>query len=237
MDRQHTAPPASQAQSNLGDDPLADLATPAARMRAVREGLGWTQQQMAQHLRISLRALQGYETNHLPKTKVLVQLCQQGFNGHWLLTGQGQALGPGAPLLHMPEIRLPVYDMAAPCAADGQLSSLPLLGQVTLGRQLLPESLTPQHLAVLRLHGDAMAPMLCQGDQVLVQDVAASPIQDGLYLIRLDHVLLVKQLQRIPQGLRVSSVNPSYAPFVVNEAAMGRGMQVLGRVIWHGRGL
>ncbi len=96
----------------------------------------------------------------------------------------------------------------------------------------------PKDLSVVRVHGDSMSPVLQDGDNILVNHTATTPM-DGIYVIRMDEQVLVKRLQRLHgQQLKVISENPSYTSFEVPSAPDDqRGFDIIGRVVWYGRQL
>jgi phage repressor protein C with HTH and peptisase S24 domain len=93
----------------------------------------------------------------------------------------------------------------------------------------------PRALSIIRVEGDSMAPTLSDGDDILVdaQDTAAR-LRDGIYVLRLDDLLMVKRVARAPGKGRiaVTSDNPHY-PSYPDLAA--DAVALVGRVIWTGR--
>jgi transcriptional regulator with XRE-family HTH domain len=68
----------------------------STRLRQVRDFLGKNQREMAELIGVSFGAWQGYEAaKNIPGGAVLEALCAQGFNGHWILTGEGVMLRGG----------------------------------------------------------------------------------------------------------------------------------------------
>jgi hypothetical protein len=102
-------------------------------------------------------------------------------------------------------------------------------------RRLTPAG--PEELALVQVEGDSMIPTLLPGDDILVdRSDAAERIRDGLYLLRVEELLLVKRLTLHPVRRRVTvqSDNPAYAdwPDLPLEEIVP-----VGRVIWAGRRL
>ncbi|PTD24187.1 S24 family peptidase [Sphingomonas fennica] len=90
-------------------------------------------------------------------------------------------------------------------------------------------------LSLIRASGDSMLPTLADGDDILV-DRGDGPdrLRDGIYVLRMDEVLLVKRLLVDPAARRVTiaSDNPAYPP--IPDCALD-DIGVVGRVIWGGR--
>ena len=91
------------------------------------------------------------------------------------------------------------------------------------------------HLSMIRVEGDSMAPTLGDGDDILIdRRDAAEPLRDGIYVLRIDESLHVKRLAVHPMGRRVTiqSDNPAYPDWP--DCAIGDVVPI-GRVIWAGR--
>lgn len=97
-------------------------------------------------------------------------------------------------------------------------------------RWLRGMGLDPALLSVIEVTGDSMEPTLRDGDEILV-DRSPRPWRDGIHVIRLDDVLLVKRLETAAQGrIGVISDNAAYGRI---ERAAGE-IEVVGRVVWKG---
>lgn len=94
----------------------------------------------------------------------------------------------------------------------------------------------PSELSLIRVLGDSMMPMLMDGDDIMVDRSAANrPLRDGVHVIRMDDVLMVKRLIRMPAGrLSVVSDNPAYPNWPDVD---GIEVTIVGRVVWTGRRL
>ncbi len=71
----------------------------------------------------------------------------------------------------------------------------------------------PRAMTIIHVDGDSMAPTLNDGDDILVEgDDAAARLRDGIYVLRLDDVLMVKRVASAPGPRRVSAIsnNPHY---------------------------
>lgn len=93
----------------------------------------------------------------------------------------------------------------------------------------------PDSLSLIRVDGESMAPTLNNGDDIMV-DRSDGPdrLRDGIYVLRLDDVLMVKRVAMTMRRDRFSvrSDNPAYPDWEdVDPASVG----IVGRVIWTGR--
>ena len=94
----------------------------------------------------------------------------------------------------------------------------------------------PAKLSLINVDGDSMDPTLCDGDDIMVDHAAAErPLHDGIYVLRMDDVLLVKRVALGPSGkLSIRSDNPHYPDW--DDVDVG-DVNIIGRVIWTGRRL
>lgn len=117
--------------------------------------------------------------------------------------------------------------------ADGEA----LAGKVGFDKQWLRKlGVEPRNVSLIRVEGDSMQPTLNDGDDIMVDKGAAlKPLRDGIHVIRIDGVLMVKRLAPAPGGrLSVLSDNPAYPSWLDRDPAE---VQVVGRVVWVGRRL
>jgi len=90
-------------------------------------------------------------------------------------------------------------------------------------------------LNLIRVEGDSMVPTLTDGDDILVdRSDAKVRLRDGIYVLRLDDVLMVKRLAIHPINRRVTvqSDNPAYSDWPDCDP---KDIDVIGRVIWSAR--
>jgi phage repressor protein C with HTH and peptisase S24 domain len=87
----------------------------------------------------------------------------------------------------------------------------------------------PRNLMVVEAQGDSMAPTFEDSDLLLVDLGEPRFRQDGIYVLKHDQELVVKRLQRRPDGrIVIRSDNPAYESQTVDPSRVG----VIGRVIW-----
>jgi Peptidase S24-like len=100
---------------------------------------------------------------------------------------------------------------------------------------LRKQGLDPAKLSLIRVDGDSMSPTLNHGDDIMVENDVAATLKDGVHVIRLDDVLMVKRLAKGPAGrLSVLSDNPAYPDWPDVD---GETVAIIGRVVWAGRRL
>ena len=85
---------------------------------------------------------------------------------------------------------------------------------------------------MIRVAGDSMAPGLVDGDRLLIDEASRTPdARGGVYVVRIDGVLLVKRVRREGRRLLASSDNPDALPVPAGP------VEVIGRAVWQMRGL
>jgi phage repressor protein C with HTH and peptisase S24 domain len=92
-----------------------------------------------------------------------------------------------------------------------------------------------RQLSMIEVRGDSMAPLLGDGDEILVDHHDGSDrLRDGVYVLRRDDMLLVKRLSRHPGSrlLSISSDNPAFPSWPDCDPA---SIDIVGRVIWAGK--
>jgi phage repressor protein C with HTH and peptisase S24 domain len=90
--------------------------------------------------------------------------------------------------------------------------------------------LDPAHLSTIAVTGDSMQPTLNDGDEILVDQSRQTP-RDGIHVVRVGDVLLVKRIDMGRPGLiRLKSDNAIYDPIDLAPDDVA----VIGRVVWKG---
>lgn len=184
----------------------------------------------------------------LPGTEAIAGLIRTGINANWLLTGEGPMLlasGQAHPeqMAGEPQpgyIAIPLFNDVRAAAGHGALNGHlekpddALMFKADWIRFEL--GARPEDLNLIRVSGDSMEPTLRAGDVVLIDHRAQRPDREGIYILRVGDMLLVKRLQALPGGqVRVISDNPAFAPWEISIDKIGADMAILGRVVWSGR--
>ena len=85
--------------------------------------------------------------------------------------------------------------------------------------------------SIIQVAGDSMEPSLRDGDDILVDRSPARP-RDGIYVIRMEDMLMVKRLAFGPGGqMSVRSDNPHYPSY---DDVAPDSVTIIGRVVWRG---
>ena len=132
---------------------------------------------------------------------------------------------------------IPKLDVGASAGPGAMNEGEALSGKIGFDEKWLRKlGVDPKQLSLIRVEGDSMLPTLADGDDIMVDRAAANkPLRDGIHVMRMDDVLMVKRLARGPAGrLSVLSDNPAYPDWVDVD---GAAVTVVGRVVWTGRRL
>lgn len=152
----------------------------------------------------------------------------------------GKAAGPEPMISRKEQIAVTVPRLALGVSAGaGSLSEAEqMAGVMTFdARWLRRLGIDPDNASIVRVEGESMAPTLVAGDDILVDHAdAAARLRDGVYILRLDGVLLVKRLAMGPRRGRfnVLSDHPQYPDWPDIDPTL---VAIIGRVAWVGRRL
>jgi phage repressor protein C with HTH and peptisase S24 domain len=129
--------------------------------------------------------------------------------------------------------RLTLGASAGPGSLDGQEQRA---GTLSFDQRWLRDlGAQPEGLSIIRVDGESMAPTLGDGDEIMVDRSDGSDrLRDGIYVLRMSDVLMVKRVARGPRRDRFSvrSDNPLYPSWDDVDPA---SVQIIGRVVWTGR--
>lgn len=217
------------------------------RLREERARLGWTQSRMGELAGgAAKRTVIDWEHDTTsPTGRQLEQLAGVGLDACYVITGRRAQVGDGAH--EAQESAPPPYPpVPAACAEPADLvpvrrhplsdshasRSSPVLA---LGLGWLHAHLggAEARLSAVRVIGDAMSPTLLDGDDVVVDELDASPARrDGVYAIALEGGLRIRRMRRrIDGALEVWADHPAHRPEVLPAGQAGH-LRVVGRVVW-----
>lgn len=132
---------------------------------------------------------------------------------------------------------IPLYDVKAAAGRGRVVDGEQIIDALAFKEDWIRQELrtSPADLRLIYVEGDSMEPDLRAGDIILIDHTDTSARREGIYVIRMDGALLVKQLQRLPGStVKVISRNPAYEPFTVtaSEIEDTSSFAVVGRVVW-----
>ena len=175
-----------------------------------------------------------------PSAEIILAIARITDISHgWLLTGEGKMLRGGEAGTDAGYINVPVYWDVVLSAGHGAIPpEVEEDGEMRpfMELELRQFSTNPHNLAIVKVTGTSMEPLLHAGDEVMVDFSVPVTLRDGLYAVRLGDVLLVKHLQRLPEGkIVLRSENPFYEPVEIDLEKEPEDFAVIGRVVWGAR--
>ncbi len=150
--------------------------------------------------------------------------------------GQVERSAVARPLIEPAVVQVPRLALGA-SAGDGALETDErVTGVMAFDASWLRHlGVRPQRVAIIRVDGESMTPTLGDGDDIMVDhDDDAGRLRDGVYVLRLDGVLMVKRIALGPLRGRLSvlSDNVCYPNWADIDPTL---VEIVGRVVWYGR--
>lgn len=157
--------------------------------------------------------------------------------GYWQTYTKGLAADLRAEEPAAGYVQIPLYDVRAGAGNGAHIESERVVDSLAFKEEWIRQELraSPGDLRLINVSGDSMEPDLRAGDIILIDHTDTRASREGIYVIRMDGALLVKQLQRLPGGVvRVISRNQAYEAFSIRVAALEdpNGFAIIGRVVW-----
>lgn len=220
-------------------------------LKAWRERGKLSQKDAATRLGVPYRTYQDYERDvKAPGANSIDAFIKAGISADWLIGGRGKMLlsenaskdlGPlRANESRAGYVAIALYNDVRAAAGAGAVVEKEVPDDVLVFKEdwvRFELGAKPQDLQLIRVAGDSMEPTLRSGDVILIDIRAKHPDREGVYIIRLGEMLLVKRLQALPGGVvSVMSDNPAFASFTVKLSDIdGNQCAIIGRVVWSGR--
>ncbi len=230
------------------------------RIKQARGAVGLTQDGLA--TLAGARSKSGLQDNEkgdsMPGGQILGALARVGINTNWILTGAGEMLTSSLNGNYQNEggttnyvaceesakyqvgfVAVPLYNDIHAAAGHGALVEHENADDALMFKEdwlRFELGAKASDLCLIRVSGDSMEPTLRGGDVILVNQQITRPDREGIYILRMGEMLLVKRLQAVPGGnLRVISDNAAFDSWVISLADLGVEIAIIGRVVWSGR--
>ncbi len=186
------------------------------------------QGKFADSLGIHKNTLIRYEKGErLPDSALLLRICEQyDVDPGWLLTGNSRNLPAGENIATLDEyIPIPLHSTS--------LNKSGVEEPIAIKKSWMFKQLQakPGDLSFFCEEGESMKPTLYPGDIVLV-NLHEAVIRDGLYILQIEDVILIKRLQRLSGDLiKVSSDNPEYESWTASIHNLNQTLKIIGKVV------
>lgn len=153
----------------------------------------------------------------------------EGVSIDWLAGSDNNPNSADLVLIPRLDVSASAGDGALTIAYEDEASDLIAVAATWLGRR----GLIARNLRTITARGDSMEPTIRNGDLLLVDHSIDRIVDEGIYVVSFDNLVLVKRLLLgdARGALVLKSDNPSYVPQVRNAG----DVRVIGRVCWYGR--
>lgn len=212
----------------------------AARVRRVQELVGEDGKEFAAKVGVPYGTMRAYVSAlRAPSPEFLFGLFHAyGINSTWVLTGCGPIKFDDPSLGGFDHARdtvvvpvLSVHASAGNGTVNEPVAEYKVGGMAVAVEWLRKRQLNAANLAVIKVRGTSMEPVLQHGDQLLLDKSDRTPRSGFVYVLRQGDELLVKFCQLLPSGvLRVSSANANFPAYDV-ELGRGEDVEIVGRVV------
>lgn len=206
------------------------------RIKILRKTLKMNQTDFANKIHKVTRTLQKYESGEIIPDYSIIQLIAKTFNVNpdWLLNGTGEMfIGDASRQQEVSDIiSIPYYPEVSAAAGSGALVyDENSVKHLQISSAIINIS-TGDNVCLINATGNSMQPVIDDRDLLLVDLTHKDFIDEGIYVVRLENTLLVKRLQKIPNGIVLISDNPQYAPITLNSDNFNENdAAIIGKVI------
>ena len=197
-----------------------------------------TQQDLAVALGVNRSAItQAKRRDSIPQKWILSLIRSHGLAADWLEFGRGVMLeaqnrdtaSENPAVIVVPKVQ------ARLCAGGGswEVEAAPIDEHV-FKEEWLARKGSPGSMVLMDVFGNSMEPEIREGDMVLV-DQARLDIQPGaIYAVGYEDTVMVKRLERTPQGVSLHSDNPDYSPITIVGDEL-HSFRIIGKIVWISR--
>lgn len=160
-----------------------------------------------------------------------------GIRRAWLILGEGEMLGseqsnPTHVLVDTDKhFIVPIMSAIASGSPSGKIHyEVVERGEISVSKMLFKTLPNIDNVEAVEVHGSSMSPRINHGDYVVV-DKSIGFDYDGIYVLQIDGMLLVKRLQVTTKGLKIISDNRRFDEDFYDPENDQRLMNIVGKVI------
>jgi phage repressor protein C with HTH and peptisase S24 domain len=207
----------------------------AKRLMKIRLDEKRSQREMAELVGVPQTTWSSYESGKTEVSlRVIIKLGELGYSLNWILKGEGKELSDSQELkpfhiFHEPELSDGAFVVPFLDRIYIPLDGIPIpdnLDGVTLIKVPLYLLRYGKDLAALAIEGDSMMPTLHRED-IVVCDLSGWS-GDGIYVIKMEGIGMVRRITKIPGKIIIISDNPKYPSHEVSEES--ENLEIIGRV-------
>ncbi len=191
-----------------------------------------SQSELADLLGVNRSAITQARRKGAVPAKWLLQLFRShGIHPDWAETGKGPAFidrapHPPASLVQIPKVK------ARLCAGDGSFEvGEDIAGYYAFQGAWLHAKGALDHMVLMDIFGNSMAPEMKDGDTVLIDQSQKDILSGAVYAVGVEDTIMVKRVEKHPTALVLRSDNKDYAPIYLQQQEAA-GIRMIGKVIW-----
>lgn len=205
-------------------------------LKLLRQTLGLKQDEFGKKIGRTKSAISNYEagTRQIDNTTIKLICNVFNVNPDWLLNGTGEMFLDNTSRQQEVSdiISIPYYPEVSAAAGSGAL----VYDENTVKHLQISSAIinisTGDNVCLINATGNSMQPVIDDRDLLLVDLSNKDFIDEGIYVVRLENTLLVKRLQKIPNGIVLISDNPQYEKIILNSDNFNENdAAIIGKVI------
>lgn len=213
--------------------------TLGVRLRLIRADL--SQQAIAEKLGLPQTTWSNYEKDkNKPDFALLDKICLAfHVNAEWLLFGRGQMrLDTQALHTDLGMVLVPVVEAVLSAGYGSFETKVENESIYAFRSDFLCRKGSPPEMVLMRVDGDSMAPRICHGDVVLI-DQSQTALRPGqIYAVGVEGMVFLKMVSAIPGKVILRSLNDAYPPLEIDTRKnMQESVRIAGRCVWSCRDL
>jgi len=223
--------------NSLREDKIMSL---AERIKEVRKTAGLSLAELAKQLGLSSSAVLKYEKDQsVPPVGKLAKIAEIGnVTLDWLWKGNHIGTQKKSTSDLDEFYFIPRYDVNAAAGHGAFNDTENIIQYMAFRKEYINSYLRSSKidLFIITAIGDSMTPVIHTGDVLLADKRKGSQLGEGIYILKIDGTLLVKNVQRLPGGnLKIYSTNAQYSPITV--AVDDPNVEIIAKVVWIGKSL
>lgn len=220
------------------------MATFAERLRSLRQEKGWSQQRLADELKLSKSSVNMYERGEREPGFETMESIADLFNVDMNYLYGRTDIKIADPIVrndtHTPQKPIPPGFRPLP-----EMVQVPLIGTIACGTPITAEQNVKSYIGIpaawhadfaLECHGDSMAPTICDGDVVCIR--SQPEVEQGqIAAVRIGEEATLKHFHRQGDTVMLLADNAAVCPPMIYAGPQLNEIQIEGRAVGFCRGL
>ncbi len=211
------------------------------RIKELRKKFDLTQQLLADEIGVNnkqtISDVEKGKQKSLNDDQIRIILDKYGVSKGWLILGEGEMLESDQPQHTQSLVDtgkhfiVPIISAVASGSPSGKIHyEVVECGEMSVSKMLFKTIPNIENVTSIEVKGHSMAPRINDGDYVIV-DKTGFFDYDGIYVLQIDGMLLVKRLQVTTKGLKIISDNRRFDEDFYDPDNDQRSVSIFGKVI------